>query len=78
VYFSIYYLQAILTYWVSTNFISLAQTGLLKIPYIRNALKMPIAVKHKRKAGSAKNFVEEVKECEYYILYGKIHLGSYN
>jgi len=55
-------------YWVSTNFISLAQTGLLKIPYIREALKMPIVVKHKPASGKKENFIDEFKECECYIL----------
>lgn len=67
---SLYYLQAILTYWASANFISLIQTGLLKVPYIRKALDMPIRIKHASPvAGSNRNFVEEFRECKYYIVW---------
>lgn len=61
------FLQAILTYWVSTNFISLAQTGLLKIPSIRKALDMPVRIKHTT-VKSNKKFVEEFRNCKYYIV----------
>jgi len=58
-------LQTVLTYWVSTNFISLGQTGLLKIPYVRKKLNMPIINQASSKvAKSKKGFVKEFKECE--------------
>lgn len=64
--FMIHFPGAILTYWVSTNFISLVQTSLLKIPYIRKALDMPIAIKHGSSTpGSSlkkKKFIEEFRE----------------
>ncbi|XP_012225133.1 mitochondrial inner membrane protein OXA1L [Linepithema humile] len=61
--FMINFPGAILTYWVSTNFISLIQTGVLKIPYVRKALKMPVLVRHKPVPSvSKKNFIEEFKE----------------
>lgn len=60
--FMIHFPGAILTYWVSTNFISLAQTGLLKIPSIRNALNMPVRIKHATSVKSNKKFVEEFRE----------------
>lgn len=67
-----YYLQAIVTYWVSTNFVSLVQTSMLKIPYIRKALDMPTSIKHASPMpGSSlknKNFTEEFRESEYYIV----------
>lgn len=61
--FMINFPGAVLTYWVSTNFISLTQASLLKIPYIRKALDMPIAIKHTSPtSGSNKKFVEEFRE----------------
>ncbi|KMQ94442.1 mitochondrial inner membrane protein oxa1l [Lasius niger] len=61
--FMIHFPGAILTYWASANFISLIQTGLLKVPYIRKALDMPIRIKHASPvAGSNRNFVEEFRE----------------
>lgn len=45
--FTINFPGAILVYWCSTNFISLAQVGLLKIPAVRDYFKIPPLLKHK-------------------------------
>jgi len=62
----IYNLQTVLTYWVSTNFISLGQTGLLRIPYVRKKFNMPTINPQtsSKIAKSKKGFVKEFKECE--------------
>ncbi|KAL6424682.1 hypothetical protein ACFW04_009979 [Cataglyphis niger] len=63
--FMIHFPGAILTYWVSTNFVSLVQTSMLKIPYIRKALDMPIPIKHASSMSGSlktKNFTEEFRE----------------
>ncbi|GAA5886758.1 hypothetical protein JCM6882_005878 [Rhodosporidiobolus microsporus] len=39
--FIAYFPAALLTYWVSNNFLSLVQTSLLKLPAIRNLLNIP-------------------------------------
>lgn len=44
--FTINFPGAILVYWCSTNFISLAQVGLLKIPTVRDYFKIPQLVTH--------------------------------
>ncbi|KAM4810305.1 mitochondrial inner membrane protein OXA1L [Rhinophrynus dorsalis] len=37
---------AVFTYWVTSNFFSLAQVGFLKIPAVRSKLKIPERIKH--------------------------------
>ncbi|EFN71509.1 Mitochondrial inner membrane protein OXA1L [Camponotus floridanus] len=62
--FMIHFPGAILTYWVSTNFVSLVQTGILKVPYVRKTLDMPTRIKHKSAAdGKKKNFTKEFQEA---------------
>ncbi|EFN79417.1 Mitochondrial inner membrane protein OXA1L [Harpegnathos saltator] len=52
---------AILTYWASTNFMSLIQTSLLKIPYLRKVFNIPVIIHHASKPGN-KKFTQELKE----------------
>lgn len=60
---SIGFPSAILCYWTLTNFISLAQVGLLRIPRVREALELPERVKHKPEVlGTNKGFVKGFKE----------------
>ncbi|EZA54730.1 Mitochondrial inner membrane protein OXA1L [Ooceraea biroi] len=63
--FMIHFPGTIVTYWLSTNVISLAQAHFLKIPYIRKKLNMPIlntktAAEVKK---SDKGFIAEFKEA---------------
>ncbi|XP_073960247.1 OXA1L mitochondrial inner membrane protein [Choristoneura fumiferana] len=44
--FTINFPGAILCYWCSSNFISLIQVGVLKIPAVRDYLKIPKLIKH--------------------------------
>lgn len=44
--FTINFPGAILCYWCSSNFISLIQVGVLKVPAIRDYLKIPKLIKH--------------------------------
>lgn len=44
--FTINFPGAILVYWVSSNFISLIQVGLLKVPAVREYFKIPKLLKH--------------------------------
>ncbi|CAG4943660.1 unnamed protein product [Parnassius apollo] len=44
--FTINFPGAILVYWCSSNFISLLQVGLLKLPAVRDYFKIPRLVKH--------------------------------
>ncbi|XP_072938130.1 mitochondrial inner membrane protein OXA1L [Epargyreus clarus] len=62
--FTINFPGAILVYWVSTNFISLAQVGLLKVPSVRQYFKIPMLMKHSPDALpiKKKGFVEGAKE----------------
>ncbi|XP_014481852.1 PREDICTED: mitochondrial inner membrane protein OXA1L [Dinoponera quadriceps] len=59
--FMLHFPGAILTYWMSTNFVSLIQTGILKIPKVRKVLNMPTVIRHAPKPTSEKSFVEEFK-----------------
>lgn len=54
-------------YWMTTNSISLIQAGIMKIPYVKKALNIPVKIQHAPQVKSDKNFVEEVKECKYYV-----------
>ncbi|XP_041980518.1 mitochondrial inner membrane protein OXA1L [Aricia agestis] len=62
--FTINFPGAILVYWCSTNFISLCQVGVLKIPAVRDALKIPKLVTHNPEnlPMKKKGFVEGAKE----------------
>ena len=44
--FTINFPGAILVYWCSSNFISLIQVGLLKVPAVRDYFKIPKLIKH--------------------------------
>lgn len=62
--FTINFPGAILVYWCSTNFISLAQVGLLKVPVIRDFFKIPRLIKHSPDSLpiKKKGFVEGAKD----------------
>ncbi|XP_071557693.1 mitochondrial inner membrane protein OXA1L [Temnothorax nylanderi] len=61
--FMIYFPGTVVTYWVTTNLVSLLQTGVLKIPRVRKALNIPVLIKRNATAAkSKKGFVQEVKE----------------
>ncbi|KAL6254671.1 hypothetical protein P5V15_013978 [Pogonomyrmex californicus] len=61
--FMIHFPGTILTYWVSTNIISLLQTSILKTPYVRKTLNMPVLIKHDAPASrNKKGFIEDFKE----------------
>nr|XP_033779021.1 mitochondrial inner membrane protein OXA1L isoform X2 [Geotrypetes seraphini] len=44
--FTINFPTAIFTYWLTSNFFSLAQVGFLRIPAVRSKLKIPERIKH--------------------------------
>jgi YidC/Oxa1 family membrane protein insertase len=58
--------QAILVYWVSTNFISLMQVGFLRIPAVRDFFKIEKMVTHSPDSlpVKPKGFVKGLKECK--------------
>ncbi|XP_011877681.1 PREDICTED: mitochondrial inner membrane protein OXA1L [Vollenhovia emeryi] len=60
--FMIHFPGTILTYWVATNVISLGQAGLLRIPYVKKALKMPDMKVNMSAVKSKKTFIQEFKE----------------
>ncbi|XP_061719619.1 mitochondrial inner membrane protein OXA1L-like [Cydia pomonella] len=62
--FTINFPGAILVYWCSSNFISLIQVGVLKVPAVRDYLKIPKLVKHTPEALpiKKKGFVEGAKD----------------
>lgn len=57
---------AILVYWVSSNFISLAQVGVLKIPAVRDYLKIEPLLKHQPQSlpMKPKGFKEGLQDCK--------------
>ncbi|XP_013183694.1 mitochondrial inner membrane protein OXA1L [Amyelois transitella] len=62
--FTINFPGAILVYWCSSNFISLAQVGLLKIPAVRDYFKIPKLIAHNTDSLpiKKKGFVEGAKD----------------
>ncbi|KAJ8714601.1 hypothetical protein PYW07_002826 [Mythimna separata] len=62
--FTINFPGAILVYWCSTNFISLIQVGLLKVPAVRDYFKIPKLIKHTADTlpMKKKGFVEGAKD----------------
>lgn len=65
--FTVNFPGAILCYWVSSNFISLAQVGFLKIPAVRDYFKIEPLVTHKPEnlPIKSKGFVGGMKDCEF-------------
>ncbi|XP_043283573.1 mitochondrial inner membrane protein OXA1L isoform X2 [Venturia canescens] len=60
--FTLNFPAAILCYWCSSNFFSLIQVGLLKIPKVRTFFNIPAIVKHpQNKQVQKKGFVESAK-----------------
>ena len=53
-------------YWMCTNIISLTQAKIFRVPRIREALKIPKLVEHKKppppKGGKKKGFTESVRD----------------
>lgn len=66
--FTLNFPGAILCYWVSTNFISLIQVGILRIPKVRAFFHIDPLVKHDPKSlpVQQKGFKEGLKECKLY------------
>ncbi|CAG9566040.1 unnamed protein product [Danaus chrysippus] len=62
--FTINFPGAILVYWCSTNFISLLQVAVLKLPGVREYFKIPKLIKHNAESlpMKKKGFVEGAKE----------------
>lgn len=62
--FTINFPGAILVYWCSSNFISLLQVGLLKVPAVRNYFKIPKLMTHSADSLpiKKKGFVEGAKD----------------
>lgn len=62
--FTINFPGAILVYWCSTNFISLIQVGVLKVPAVRDYFKIPKLIKHTPDTlpMKKKGFVEGAKD----------------
>lgn len=62
--FTINFPGAILVYWCSSNFISLIQVGLLKVPAVRDYFKIPKLIKHSQESLpiKKKGFVDGAKE----------------
>ncbi|XP_068622658.1 mitochondrial inner membrane protein OXA1L-like [Battus philenor] len=62
--FTINFPGAILVYWCSSNFISLLQVGVLKIPSVRDYFKIPRLIKHTEEnlPIKKKGFIEGAKD----------------
>ncbi|XP_022824538.1 mitochondrial inner membrane protein OXA1L-like [Spodoptera litura] len=62
--FTINFPGAILVYWCSSNFISLLQVGLLKVPAVRDYFKIPKLIKHTPEAlpMKKKGFIDGAKD----------------
>ncbi|XP_011704065.1 PREDICTED: mitochondrial inner membrane protein OXA1L [Wasmannia auropunctata] len=61
--FMVHFPGTVLIYWLSTNVVSLVQTGILKIPRVQNSLGIPNVIKrHTAAPTSKKGFINEVKE----------------
>jgi len=58
--------QAILVYWVSTNFISLLQVGFLRIPAVRDFFRIEKMVTHTPDSlpVKPKGFVKGLQDCK--------------
>lgn len=62
--FTMNFPAALLCYWATSNMISLIQVGLLRVGAVREALNMPVLVKHQKSdlVLSKKSFMEGVKD----------------
>lgn len=67
--FTINFPGAILCYWVSTNFVSLVQVGILRIPAVRDYFKIEPLVTHKQLPIKPKGFTEGLKDCKAFTVY---------
>ena len=54
-------LQATFVYWITSNFFSLGQVALLKIPVVRKGLGIPDVVVHTTATGQSGSFWENMK-----------------
>ena len=63
------FLQAVLWYWMTTNVFSLCQVGMLRIPFVRETLKIGKIVKHDKielpYEKNKKNFRENIRESKF-------------
>jgi len=68
--FTMNFPAAILTYWACSNFISLGQVALLRIPAVRDYFKIEKMLTHAPSALPAKkkSFVGGMKDCKYQIV----------
>lgn len=64
--FTVNFPGVILCYWVSSNFISLAQVGFLRIPAVRDFFKIEELVTHQNLPVKKKGFTEGLKECRHF------------
>lgn len=59
--------QALLVYWTTSNFVTLTQVAILRIPAVREYFKIEKKIKHD--AGKLpikdKGFVRNIKDCKY-------------
>lgn len=59
--------QALLVYWTTSNFVTLTQVAILRIPTVREYFKIEKKIKHD--AGKLpikdKGFVQNIKDCKY-------------
>ncbi|XP_026683093.1 mitochondrial inner membrane protein OXA1L-like [Diaphorina citri] len=64
--FSLNFPGAILLYWTTSNFMSLIQVSILKVPAVRNYFKIPLrnALPAPVEKKSSKGFVGDIKECK--------------
>lgn len=64
--FTVNFPGAILCYWVSSNFISLAQVGILRLPGVRDFFKIEPLIKHKPEnlPIKKKGFREGLQDCK--------------
>lgn len=68
--FTVNFPGAILCYWVSSNFISLAQVGILRLPKVRDYFHIDPLIKHDPLIlAKPKGFREGLKECKFYALF---------
>lgn len=66
--FTVNFPGAILCYWVSSNFISLLQVGILRMPKVRDYFRIDPHIKHNPAdlPVKSKGFKEGIRECKSY------------
>lgn len=73
--------QALLVYWTTSNFVTLTQVAILRIPTVREYFKIEKKIKHDvgKLPIKDKGFVKNIKDCKYIWMHMNfIHYGKSN